>query len=212
MNAPTRARPVGETRPAMRSAIVAALSTPTMTGADFRVMLAVLELTAAHGKLTDRVVRSELADRAGVSARTVTRSLAKFSNMGVVIWRPARARGQLGELTLCRAPVEMPDRLDLTRDRWLSRVQPNARQDEHERETRDDPTRDIGAVPLPPLNHLLTSVGVLPHCQHGFVFDAKGFSTCNWGCTREQPETLWCGICGREETDCGGHTAVEALR
>lgn len=188
MTAPTRSRQVGETRPAMRNAIVTALSRPGMSAGDLRVMLAVLELTAAHGKLTDRVVRSEIADRANVSERTVTRSLGKFSNLGIVVWRPARARGQFGELTLCCAPVDIPEWLPLTRDRWLSRVQPNARQDEREPGTKPDPTRDIGDVPQPPLDHRPTSVGKFPSCEHGFVFDAYGFGTCEHGC-QWQPAT-----------------------
>jgi hypothetical protein len=168
----------------MRSAIVAALTAPGITAADLRVLLVVLELTAGHGKLVDRSVRSDIAERAGVSERTVTRSLTKWSKLRVVIWLPARARGQLGELALCCAPVEKPELLALTRDRWLSRVQPYAGQEEHERETNDDLTRDIGDVPLPPL--VPPSTSETPRChEHNMPFADSGFGTCG-RCHREQ--------------------------
>jgi hypothetical protein len=199
-HSPTRARPVGQTRPAMRSAIVAALTLPGLFDADRRVLLAVLELTAAHGKLSDRVCRAEIAKRAGVSERSVTRSLAKWERFGVIVWRPARAKGQFGELSLCCAPVDIPECSPLTRDTWMSRVQP-------QRETPEDPTRDTSApnaghldVSLPPNNlhlppradsghgYVSRSCWGIPRCEHGVAFDAHGHSPD--GCVRNENDAF----------------------
>jgi hypothetical protein len=155
----------------MRHFFAAVLSDPTLTPADLRVAMAVVELTAAHGKFRDLVVRREIADRADVSERTVTRAVKKFAERKLVIWNPARAKGQFSELILCHAPPDKPEQVNLTRDRWLSRVQPttayeretngcpastpNARQSETRRETSGDATRDLGDGSLPPLDHHL---------------------------------------------------------
>jgi hypothetical protein len=137
----------------MRGAIVKMLHMPNITFADFRVGMVVLELTAGHSKFADNVARAELARRAGVSERTVTRSLQKFAAVPMLEWRPARAKGQLGTLILSRVDaVDIPELPGLTRDIWLSRVQPNPRQDDDERETNERSTRDTGDVPVPPSN------------------------------------------------------------
>jgi hypothetical protein len=186
----------------MRSAIATALSMTGVTAGELRVLMAVLELTAAHGKLTDRVLRAVIADRAGVSERTVTRALKKWRDLGVITWRPARALGDFGELTLCRAPVDKPEFVPMTRDKWVSRVQPQPETDDDA--TRDKSARDSGHldVSLPPYNHHLpppadaghsfvsgsgwmkSKRAKLPTCEHGFVFSQSGYCGCDLGCAR----------------------------
>jgi hypothetical protein len=192
----------------MRNAITMATSMPGITDGDLRVLVAVLELTAGHGKLTDHVIRKELAERAGVSERTATRGLKKWDDLGVIVWRPARALGQLGELTLCCAPVDKPECVPLTRDKWLSRVQPQPETDDHA--TRDKSARDSGqsSVSQPPYNHHLppeddagqsfvsgsgwvrSRLGKLPHCEHGFVFSESGYCACDHGCVRNEHDAF----------------------
>src|SRR4051794_33768188 len=120
MTAPTRARKSPETRPAMRNAIFALTAMPNASEGDLRVGLVVLELTAGHDKLRDAVSRGEIARRANVSERTATRSLAKLEAAGIVEWKPARARGQLGSLRLRRAGEASLVVPPSTRDTYLS--------------------------------------------------------------------------------------------
>lgn len=97
--------------PAMRHAIHAALALtdPPLSAAQHRVLLVALELTASWRKMDDRVVRKVIAQRADVSEKTVSRSLKRFDQEGVLGWKPAKAAGQLGTLSLPRGTDSCPE-------------------------------------------------------------------------------------------------------
>jgi Winged helix-turn-helix DNA-binding len=110
----------------MRNAIVAMSCLPGITKNDLKVGLVILELTAGHGKLKDRISRSEIARRAGVSERAVTRAMPKFAEAGIIEWTPARAAGHLSTIRLRKAGEIMPNIPGLEHEVWLSRVQPTS--------------------------------------------------------------------------------------
>jgi hypothetical protein len=127
----------------MRNFIVGLLALPNVSPAMLRVGLVVLELTGAQRKLSDGTVRAQVARYARVSERTVSRCLGRMADEGLIEWRPARAKGQLGHLRLIEPESFNCLALDgITRDEWLSRVQLNARQEDNEPETTARSTRD----------------------------------------------------------------------
>src|SRR5437016_2043324 len=126
MDKPTRKRQPAETRPAMRNAIVVMTCLPGITKSDLKVAIVILELTAGHGKLRDRITRAEIARRAGVSERSVTRAVKKFAEAGIIEWTPAKAEGYLSTIRLRNAGEMMPDILGLDHEVWMSRVQPTS--------------------------------------------------------------------------------------
>src|SRR5207248_1140845 len=109
MDQPTRIRQPAESRPAMRNLIVVMMHLPRVTKSDLKVGMVILELTAGHGKLLDRTCRSEIARRAGVSEKTVTRALKKFGEAGIIEWSPAVGPGHLGTIRIRKAGEVMPD-------------------------------------------------------------------------------------------------------
>jgi hypothetical protein len=124
------------------------------SAADLRVGMVVLELTGAQRKLSDSTTRAAIARYAGVSERTVTRSLKRMVDAGLIEWVPARGPGLLGTLRLLEPETSgCPAFPNMTRDTWMSRVQPmvddNAGQQDDERETNPPRTRDTLGVPLP---------------------------------------------------------------
>src|SRR4051794_12537849 len=88
--------------PAMRHAIHTALAAndPPLSQSHMRVLLVALELTASWRKMDDRTVRSVIARQASVSERTASRGLSRLHDLGALEWRPSKARGQLGLLSL----------------------------------------------------------------------------------------------------------------
>ena len=159
MDKPTRERQPAETRPAMRNAIAIMTYLPDLTKNDLKIGLVILELTAGHGKLQDRICRSEIARRAGVSERAVSRAMPKFAAAGIIEWSPAKAAGQLSTLRLRKAGEIMPNIPGLDHEVWLKRVQPTSEvahssegtrdktvpttgENETARGTKDDLTRD----------------------------------------------------------------------
>jgi Crp-like helix-turn-helix domain len=156
--------PVGR---AARALITASTRDERLGIGGLRVVLVVIELTAAYGKLTDQVSRSVIAEHANVTERTVTRTLQRLADQGLIRWAPARARGQLGVLELVEQPDDnileretprspaSPVDNDRTRDTQMSHVPhrtrdteaPNARHGGTERETPRCPTTGFTEKP-----------------------------------------------------------------
>ena len=115
---------VEQSGPAARALIVAATTADGFGPVALRVVLVVIELTATWRRLSDQVSRAQIATRATCTEKTVTRTLARLEQLGLIVWHPARARGQLGTLSLVEPTNEPPKGLAITRDMWMSRVQP----------------------------------------------------------------------------------------
>lgn len=100
-------------------------SQPTMS--DLRVMNAIEMVVVSYSNLSDRVSRRQLAEKAGVSEKTVTRSLDRMAAAGVIEYTKSPGRG----MTVGLPPVviETPS---------MSRF------DDDERE----PDRDAAGVPI----------------------------------------------------------------
>lgn len=152
MDKPTRERQPAETRPAMRNAIVVMCCLPEITKSDLKVGMVILELTAGHGKLKDRISRSEIARRTGVSGKpvsekTVTRALKKFAAAGIIEWSPAKAAGQLSMIRLRKAGEIMPNIPGLEHEVWLKRVQPTSELPPQTGPTRDKTQAAAGEEP-----------------------------------------------------------------
>lgn len=71
--------------------IALAQDDPPLSPATLRVLLAVLRFTVGYARVDDRVVRSVIAKSAGVSPRTVSRSLGQLAGIGAIVWEPARS-------------------------------------------------------------------------------------------------------------------------
>lgn len=97
---------------AARDAIERAVTSPSrLKPRDWRVLLAVLHVTALYSRVEDETTVGQLAQLANLSRQRTSESLARLDAAGVIAWTPTRTRGKTGasRVTLERRPPSDPD-------------------------------------------------------------------------------------------------------
>lgn len=67
---------------------------------DWRVLLAVINLTASYSKISDETSVGQVSELSGVSESRAAESLRRLDAAGVIVWKPTRTRGALGPSTV----------------------------------------------------------------------------------------------------------------
>jgi phage replication O-like protein O len=87
----------------------AAALDPRLKGREWATLAAVLGLTAAYSRLSDRVYADDVARLAGLNERTVRQALKTLSERGVIVWRPRRGVSARGQGTRSLLSIETGD-------------------------------------------------------------------------------------------------------
>lgn len=87
----------------MRQAIQRALADPSLPPGHMRVLLAVLEVAASWSRMSEKITRPQIAERARVSEKTVTRAMKRLEALGVLRWLPSTTRGEPSVVALLSA-------------------------------------------------------------------------------------------------------------
>lgn len=78
---------------AHRSALARAVAVADqLSRSCWRVLAAVFALTASYSRVWDYVYVGQVAETAGVSRRTASRSLGRLHRLRVITWRPSKTR------------------------------------------------------------------------------------------------------------------------